>query len=116
MNKKNFRKDVIEEIWTRDDSSCQNCGTQYDLEPTPHHNFEKSKLFRACVNRKENGCVICVECHRILHNPSNDEEAMQSKVMDRAFKYRAMRDLEGKINKADEEELNKIFKAKGYKL
>ena len=116
MNKKNFTHDTIYEIFERDYHACRICKRKTLLETIPHHIFWKSQLFRACVNMAENGAVLCLNCHKVIHHASTDAEVKQSKLFDKQLKEEALAMFKGKIPEQDYEELVKIFKSRGYTL
>lgn len=118
-NKKNFSWETIEEIIERDSPhgipTCQACRGQWGLfESIPHHVFFKSQLYRACVAWAENGVLIHMECHRIIHHVGGE----LAKQYDKNLKYEALqrfKKLVGtKLSQADFDELVSIYRSRGY--
>lgn len=122
MNKKNFSPSTISQIINKytDKYGTIKCGAcdraDRPLEVIPHHIFFKSQLFRPCVSMAENGVIICMKCHRLVHHGSNDEETTIGKEIDKMLKARAIAEFNGIIPEQDYEELKSIYRGRGYGL
>lgn len=119
MNKKNFTVATIRQIYERDvnefgQPTCRACDSDQhnDFEVIPHHIFFKSQLFRPCVSMAENGAVIHMECHRIIHHVGGP----LAKMLDQKLKFQALKMFKGKIPEADYLELEKIYRSRFGKL
>ncbi|WP_423241682.1 HNH endonuclease [Priestia megaterium] len=60
-----FSQETIRAIYSRDNGRCVKCGTSRNLETIPHHITYRSQLGKG---EKRNGCVICIPCHRWVHD------------------------------------------------
>ena len=118
-NKKNFSLETIEKIVDRDSigwgPTCQACNVEWGLfEHIPHHVFFKSQLGLPCVAWAENGVLIHMECHRIIHHMGGDI----AKKYDKKLKYDAIqrfKKLVGtKLSQSDFDELVRIYRSRGY--
>lgn len=118
-NKKNFSEETIYEIIERDSPrgipTCQACGVGFGcFEAIPHHVFFKSQLYRDCVSWSENGVLIHMECHRIIHHVGGE----LAKEYDRNLKYQAINRFKKvageKLSQDDFNELIRIYRSRGY--
>jgi len=84
---KSFPPDVVEAIFKRDKGACTICGSCINLEVHPNHIFRRSELYRDIINWKENGHIICRNCHIAVTNPTPDNGG---KEMDKQLKRQSI--------------------------
>ena len=72
-----FDKDVRKYIKKRDKNKCVICGSKGALQ-IMHIFLNRSHGGKGC---KDNGCLGCVRCHRIIDNPIGSDENKLSKEL-----------------------------------
>jgi len=66
-------------VFERDRGKCIICSRPDMLERTPHHCFFKSSYFGKDRDESWNLVIICMFCHRCVHQASTDEDIQKGK-------------------------------------